>query len=98
MARAQLHEIFELLTANVYYQPPNGLKMEYPCIAYHLDAENVQYADNGKYRFHDRYQVTVMDRDPDSVLRQMVSSLPLCSFDRGFAADNLNNFVFNLHF
>lgn len=96
MDRAQLSEIFHLLTPNVYFQPPNGLKMDYPCITYKLDAEDVQYADNSKYRLHDRYQVTVMDRDPDSVLRKMVSSLQYCEFDRSFAADNLNHYFFNL--
>lgn len=96
MDRAQLSEIFHLFVPNVYFQPPNGLKMEYPCIVYKLNAEDVQHADNGKYRLNEGYQVTVMDRDPDGVLRKMVSSLPMCKFDRSFASENLNHYFFNL--
>jgi hypothetical protein len=45
-----------------------------------------------------QYQVTVIDRNPDSELPDMVEELPLCSFDRYFAADSLNHYVFTLFF
>jgi hypothetical protein len=45
-----------------------------------------------------RYQVTVVDRNPDSDLPDQVQNLPLCQFSRFFTADNLNHFVFNLFF
>lgn len=98
MERSQLHDIFELLTAYVYFQPPDGRSMDYPCITYKRGEENVQFADNGPYRSKQRYEVTVMDRDPDGVLREMVSKLSLCKHDRFFAANNLNHDVFTLFF
>ena len=98
MERSLLHDIFELMVPNVYFQPPNGLKMEYPCIVYKWDDEQVLFADNGPYRRKKRYQVTVIDRDPDSILPDMVAGLPYSSFDRAYPADNLNHTVYNLFF
>lgn len=98
MERSLLHDTFELMVPNVYFQPPNGLKMEYPCIVYNWDDERVLFADNGPYRRKKRYQVTVIDRDPDSILPDMVAALPYSSFDRAFPADNLNHYVYNVFF
>lgn len=98
MDREQLQAIFELFVPNVYFQPPNGQRMEYPCIVYKRDPGEPQYADNSKYLNRMRYQVTVIDRDPDGILRGMVDSLPLCRHVQFFAADNLNHDIFNLYF
>lgn len=98
MERSLLHDIFELMTAYVYFQPPDGRNMDYPCIVYKRGAENVQFADNGPYRRKKRYQVTVIDRDPDGIIREMVAELPLCKHSQFFASDNLNHDVFDLFF
>jgi hypothetical protein len=84
------------MTAHVYFQPPKA--MEYPCILYTLDDDFIDYADNVDYRHFDGYQVTIIDRDPDSVLRSMVASLPMCRFSRAYTAEDLNHFVYNLFF
>lgn len=96
--REDLHAIFLLLTPYVYFQAPSNNLMSYPCIRYKLDDEWKIYANNHPYITKNRYQVTVIDLDPDSVLRQMISGLPLCEFDRHYPADDLNHFVFNLYF
>lgn len=57
-----------LKSKNVYFQPPESVKMKYPAIVYALDdIENV-HADNGVYSSHRHYSVTVIDSDPDSEL------------------------------
>lgn len=94
--RLELHELFELMTPYVYFQPPK--QMEYPCIRYTLNDDDVQYADNHPYRHHDGYQVIVIDQDPDSVLRDIIKTLPMCRFERWYVADDLNHFVYNLFF
>jgi hypothetical protein len=72
--------------------------MQYPCIIYRRDSTRTRHADNRPYVRTKRFQVTVIDRNPDSELPDKVEALPLCSFDRYFAADNLNHYVFNLFF
>jgi hypothetical protein len=98
--RLELQALLEniLGTRHVYFQPPANVQMQYPCIVYQRDYANTQFADNGPYRYTKRYQVTVIDNNPDSDIPDKVASLPLCTFDRFFAADNLNHDIFNLYF
>jgi len=83
---------------NVYFQPPPSKQMSYPCIVYNRDTVRTEFADDKTYSIETRYQVTVIDRDPDSDIPRKVSELPKCSYDRFFTADNLNHDVFRLFF
>lgn len=96
--RLQLHSRLTGLVEHVYFQPPSNIKMSFPCILYTRDDSYSEHADNRPYIHAKRYQVTVVDRNPDSPLPDLVESLPLCSFSRAFAADDLNHWVFNLYF
>ena len=96
--RLQLHEILREIAENAYFQPPANYQMQYPAIVYQRSGSRSVYADNKLYRGTKQYQVTVIDRNPDSELPDQVERLPLCSFDRFFAADNLNHWVFTLFF
>ncbi len=96
--RQDLQTLLEGFGAPVYFQPPTNLTMEYPCIVYERDGSSVQHADDRPYRRTKRYQVTVIDRNPDSDLPDKVEELPTSRFDRWFATSNLNHFVFNLFF
>lgn len=98
--RQDLQSLLETIlgSSNVYFQPPNNVQMNYPSIVYQRDQQDVDYADNHAYQRKVRYQVTVIDRDPDSGIPAKVADLPLCSYERFFVADNLNHDVFNLFF
>jgi hypothetical protein len=98
--RLQLHELFKDLTGseNVYFQPPTNIGMQYPCVVYNRDYESSSYADNLPYIRTWRYQVTVIDRDPDSPLLDKVAGLPMTTFVRHFIADNLNHDVYDVYF
>jgi len=97
-SRLQLQSLLETITARVYFQPPTNISLQYPCIIYRRDSAKSEFANNEKYRYTKRYQVTVIDRDPDSVLPDKVAALPLCAFDRFYTADGLNHDVYNLFF
>lgn len=98
--RLELQDMLEAIVPPpaVYFQPPESLKMSYPCIRYERDGSGNQDADNLPYRTAKRYQVTVIDRNPDSPLPDLVENLQYCEFDRWFAADNLNHWVYTLFF
>jgi hypothetical protein len=96
--RLALQTLLESITERVYFKPPSNLKMEYPCIMYQRDGSDAKFADNRPYSHTKRYQVTVVDRNPDSELPDKVEALSLCTFDRHFLADNLHHFVFTLFF
>ena len=83
----------------VYFQPPESRKMRYPCIKYSRDGFNTKYANNTAYLNIQKYQVIVMDQDPDSEIpNKLVERFPMCSFDRSYTANNLNHFVFTLYY
>lgn len=95
--RLELHELLcqTLGSRNVYFQPPESVKMKYPAIVYRRNRiENVS-ADNVVYKQSVSYTITVIDKDPDSEITERVSKIPRIMYDRSFVADNLNqdNFV-----
>lgn len=98
--RIQLHQMLVdiLGSKNVYFQPPENIKLKYPCIIYKLDNINSNYADNIPYLHKRRYSITVIDRDPDTILKEKISDLKACAFERSFISSNLYHYVFNLFF
>ena len=96
--RLDLQDILLTIVPNVYFQPPESLKMEYPCIVYHRDYSNTEFADDRPYLHRKRYLVMVIDENPDSAIPTKVAELPMCLFDRFYTAKNLNHDVFKLFF
>lgn len=94
--QALLEELLE--SRNVYFQAPPNTGMQYPCILYILAAGQNVFADNKTYYHERRYDLTVIDEDPDSWIVDKVTLLPKCTFSRFYVADQLNHFVFNLFF
>lgn len=85
-------------TDHVYFQPPTNIVLTYPCIVYKRDLSQTKFADNAPYSNMTRYQLTVIDANPDSAIPPKVAALPLCLFIRFYTADNLNHDVFNIFF
>lgn len=98
--RSDLQTIFEQILGkrNVYFQPPPGLLMSYPAIVYELIDIDTKHADDSVYMLDKAYQVTVMDKDPDSTIPDEIIRLPKCAFERAFQSDNLNHWVFKLYY
>ena len=98
--RLDLQALLEDLlgSRNVYYQPPESVKMNYPASVYSLDNIEKTYANDGVYLFNRRYSVTVIDKNPDTDLVRKILELPMSRFDRHFKNDNLNHYIFNMYF
>ena len=92
-------ELEEMLgSKHVYYQPPENLKIEYPAIIYSVnDIININ-ADNIKYHNRIQYQLIVIDKKPDNEVIKKILDLPLSSFDRHYAYNNLNHDVITLYY
>lgn len=99
MGQSQLQAILEdiLGSRNVYFQPPESVVMQYPCIVYGRDGSSKIFADNTGYRYKWRWQVTLIDRDPENPALETLALRPLCSYSRSFVADGLNHDVFELY-
>lgn len=100
MGRLQLQSLLEatLGSPNVYFQPPPNVQMLYPCIVYKRLTADTKFAGNKPYRFTQRYQVTVIDKNADGEITPKITQLPMCIFIRFFTANGLNHDVFNIYF
>lgn len=96
--RLDLHQILLAMVSNVYFQPPTNVRLQYPCIVYHRDFADTKFADDEPYNHTKRYQITVIDQDPDSEIPNKVAALPMSLFNRFFTADDLNHDVYNVYF
>ena len=100
--RLELQEILEgcmpVDEKNVYFQPKASFQMEYPCIVYQRDYAVTRHADNQPYTSVQRYQVTAIDKDPDSEIHANVGRLSLSLFQRHYVSANLNHDVYSVYF
>lgn len=98
--RLQLQETLVniLGSNNVYFQPPETIRLQYPCIIYERSNIDKQYADNRAYVSMVRYSLTLITRSPESNLVKAILELPYCTYDRYYAADTLNHDVFTLYY
>lgn len=82
----------------VYFQPPESVKLIYPCIVYELSNEQFSHADNSLYSKRKRYSITIIDKNPDSSIPDGIEKFKYCSFNRFFVSDNLNHFVYTIYY
>jgi len=98
-SRLELHtHLTSLLgSKDVYFQKPESMNMKYPAIKYSLSKFDDKYANNAVYKSMTRYEIILMDRDPDSEFVKKLKDTQYCSFDRHYTADGLNHWVFTLY-
>lgn len=99
-SRLELQTLLEKLlgSRNVYYQPPESIKMAYPAIRYAKTKIDSKYADDIKYSKMRCYEIIVIDSNPDNNVIDEILELPYSNFDRHYKADNLNHDVITLYF
>lgn len=90
--------VLENITPKVYFQPPESVKMEYPCIVYRHDPGSSRFANNKPYNYEQQYEVTLISRAPAPELFEKLVALPKTIHARFFVADNLNHNVFSIYF
>lgn len=99
-SRVDLQRELETLlgSRNVYYQPPESVKMEYPAIRYSRSDIDTKFANNLPYMHKNKYEITVIDRKPDNPVIDKLLKLPMCTYDRHYTADNLHHDVMTLYY
>lgn len=99
-SRLELQSLLEGLlgSRNVYYQPPESIKMQYPAIVYSKANIRTRHADDRKYLRNLSYEIIVIDRDADNPVIDKILELPMSSFDRTYKSDNLYHDVLTLYF
>jgi len=104
-SRLDLHDIFiDILgtknqnVSRVYFQAPSTTKMEYPCIIYKRSSRKDFFSNDRIYLGMKQYLVTVVDKNPDSLIPDKILDIPYCSFSTHFAVDGLNHDIYTLYY
>ena len=99
-SRLELQKKLEELlgSKNVYYQPPESVKMMYPAIRYSKGRIETIKAEDSIYLKNTRYEVIVIDPRPDNPVIDKLLELPHCSYDRHYKSDNLNHDALTLYY
>lgn len=98
--RLELHQVLVSIlgSSQVYFQPPESIKMVYPCIVYERSDVDTKFANNAPYHHTIAYTVTVIDKNPDSDIPGKIADLPMSYYDRHYTSDNLNHDVYRLYY
>lgn len=98
--RVDLQSLLEELlgSKNVYYQPPESIKMQYDAIRYSKKTIRSTYANDFKYGMRDCYELIVISRRPDNPVIKKLLALSYCNYDRHYVADNLNHDVLTIYY
>ena len=99
--RLELHEkLCELVgNTNVYFQPPETVKLSYPCVIYNIGVGNAKRADDTVYNYVNSYEVIFIFKNPNlEILEQVITTIPMSSVSRCYIADNLNHYAFKIYY
>jgi hypothetical protein len=92
---AKLHEA--LGSDNVYFEPPESKKLDYPCIIYQRAKIDKTEADNTAYLLFQRFTVTHITKRVDSPVVDELLKIKNCEHDRDFKVDDLYHYVFTIY-
>lgn len=88
-----------VLTPNLYFQPPETVKISYPCFIYHKISPNIQRASNSLYLFTEGYNVLWIDKNPDNQMNKRIyEEFDYVSSSSPYVSDNLYHTSFDIYY
>lgn len=98
--RVAFQRILESLlgSKNVYFQPPENIKINYPAIIYKLETINKTNANNAMYKHNCKYSLTYISKNPDDDTVIKILSLDHSSMNARYIADGLYHTKFTIFY
>lgn len=85
--------------ARCFFQPPESIKMTYPCFVYSLQRPDIIRADNLIYRRVRSYSLTYLTRDPDdSLIDGIEDHFKHCRLTHTNRVNGLNQYHYDLYY
>nr|DAY36821.1 MAG TPA: tail completion protein [Caudoviricetes sp.] len=81
----------------VYFQPPENLKITYPAVIFHLSKIEIDHASDVPYKGAKEYSVTLITKDPEPDVIDEILKIPYSSLDTTYISDGMNHFVFTVY-
>lgn len=97
--RFYLQTLFEeiLGSRNVYFDPPETVKIQYDAIIYRRKKIDNAFANNSVYKQDNCYEVIVISRNPESDVLGRISKLSMCTHDRHYVVNDLHHDAFTIY-
>lgn len=84
---------------NIYFQPPSGSMLKYPCITYYRNNTGDEKADNRRYITHTRYTINWIGETPSGpLIEKILDSFKFCTHDNTYVMNGLNHDVFTIYY
>ena len=99
--RSELNTKFKSILGNnnVYFQPPESVKLKYDCIIYKDVTPFLRRANNFVYILQHKYQITYVTSNPTSpIVDQMLHEFQMIDRVNDFVSDGLYHYVYELYF
>lgn len=97
--RIDFHNELLKFCPNVYFQPPENLKMKYPCIVYSRSTDFTIRSNDILYLATRRYDLTLIGfKVTDETCDRIREYFPMCDITQHYVADNLNHTKIKVYF
>ena len=98
--RLQLDNILRttLWSTNVYFDPPESFKLQYPCIVYNFAGNADIHAENNRYLRRKRYDMIYITRNADDPMVDKLDDLRFCSLARPYFANGLFHYAYTIFY
>ena len=97
--RLALHQEFIRIlgnACNVYFMPPQEMRLSYPAIVYYLGGGSDSYADNVRFLPRTTFDVTLIENEPLSPKVDEIRDLKHSSYMTSFKKDHLHQHQFKI--
>lgn len=93
-------ELEEVLgSRNVYFQPPETVKMKYDAIVYDFSSMSIRPADNIRYLKKKGYDIVAISRNPDNdIVDKLLDHFQYIRFNRRYKSENLYHDSLTLYY
>lgn len=89
----------EIGVPNVYIDPPENIRMAYPCARVRLNIPRSRYADNKVHIFTPSWEIIYMSYEPDDeFLIKIMDAFKMISANRHYTSDGLHHYPFILYY
>lgn len=81
---------------NVYFQPPESVKLKYPCIVYNISKNDPEFADDEVYDLKHRYIVRLIcdSVDYDGPLKDKITKILKVPMTQVYSRDGLYHCIY----
>lgn len=97
--RYDLQAQFKSICPNVYFEPPENFKMQYPCIRYKRSGTHEKRADNKLYGLIRSYEVLVLSMNPDEPMNDIIQEkFEKMTYNTHYVSDGVYIDVYKIYF